>query len=269
MGLEIVKVERPGAVGLHIPPDIGTQFESIWQAVKRRPAAALVAAPFVVGGAAATAAATTIAIAAIGVNELVVRANDRRYLDGRADKNVETLRLLSTTDLTDIRGKTLQSGASYIRHPVRTRREELINARSFHKVILEEQLAEIVEFIRSRLNATSIVISAVSEKTGAFVAGGSINSLSIGARLGLTNKQHYALKFDTRTPIRVVPRRSLVWINDFPVLQASLAEARDGRCIIEETADLEFDLNAEAAGSLGIDARWVSKFSLSIEVEFT
>ena len=267
MSLEIVRVEKAPLIERYVPPPIESMATKVVNTVKRRPALALAAVPLAPIGPAATLVAAGVAAAGIVIQEVVLHRRGAPPA-GVEERDVERLYASDLVGRTDIRGSTLQNGTFYIRHPIHARRDTLIPARSFHKIILEEQLTEIVKHIRAQLAATSITIDATSEKTGAVVAGGSLHSTSFGAKLGLTKRTRHAHRFETRSPVRVAADESLVWIRHFPVLAATLDQARDGKYETVETTDLEFGLSLTVGTALGIDVRWLSSFSLSINVEF-
>lgn len=267
MDLQIVRVERAARLEPYRPPEPESAPLKAWNFFKRRPALALAVAPVAVSGAMATGIAAGVAGIGIAAQEYVLRSRHDREVN-YDEREIERLYASDIAGKTDVRGKTLQYGNFYVRHPIDARCETLIPARSFHRIILEEQLAEIVEYIRSQLSATRITIVATSEKTGAFVAGGSIHSVSVGSRLGFGRREGLAYEFTTRSPVRVELKRPLPWLRDFPVLVASLAEARDGEFQRTETTDLEFGLSLDAVTLLGVDVRWVSRFTLDIRVDF-
>ncbi len=68
-----------------------------------------------------------------------------------------------------------------------------------------------------------------------------------------------------RVPLGQLP---LLWIDQFKIIQESVKGANAGIMVFEDSADLSFGLNAKFAKTIGIEANWLSKKQVTVNVKF-
>lgn len=231
--------------------------------MESRPHLALLAAPavFISAPVSGIVAAAATALAATG-------ALEARHRMLRREDGITAIPFLDAVDLYDVAGAPLKPGRVYARHPKATKADRLIVAKDLHAFIVREQIAEIVQYMRSRLHLSSLKVSVSSSQSGRFFAGGTLKAVPFSARISGKKEEAYAVEWSSHRPVRMAHDGPLIWIDDFPEIKAAAEKARHGRMKVSQSADLTFDIEAQAAKVAKIDSGWLSTFEFVVEAEF-
>lgn len=157
-------------------------------------------------------------------------------------------------------------GSFYIAHP--KQKNLLIPTSSFHGSIAKEQMSDIVAFLRSKLPVTRIEVVMEDLKRGG-LNGRAPQSGVDDAGLNFEHLRVLRLLAEYNEPKRVpLGQLPLLWIDQFKIIQESVKGANAGIMVFEDSADLSFGLNAKFAKTIGIEANWLSKKQVTVNVKF-
>ncbi len=224
--------------------------ENGWKAA----GAAIIAAPIV---------PTAVGATLVGAGLVSGVQNGVAWL--RGSDTIEKVELGKAGALHDEQGQSVQVEKTYAVHPDEARSNLVILASEFYNVIVAEQIADLVAFIRGAVRAESIKIEVVSEKAG---EGGFLSNLGFGvkAKGGVTKQHSVELHYDEP---EVVPlAEPPFWLRLFPEIKASVRAAQKGTMKRSMSVDTTFGMTASTAKQAGIDVSWLGRQRFDIEAKF-
>jgi hypothetical protein len=224
--------------------------ENGWKAA----GAAVVAAPII------PAAVGTIAVGAGLVSGV---QNGFAWLRG-AD-TIEKLEYSKAGGLRDEHGLPVQVNVTYAVHPDVAKPNSVVVASEFHHVIVREQIADLVAFIRSAVRAVAIRIEVESEGSGK-AEGSFFSRFSLKADGAVTKRHSIELEYDD--PRKVEATERPYWLRLFPEIVAAFNNAERGTIKRSVSVDTTFGLSASLAKQAGIDLSWLGRQRFDVEAKF-
>lgn len=220
-------------------------------------AAAIAATPIVAVAAIPTAATLgTVAVASV-VADL--------YL---GDKQIKQVPVKEVAALRDPDGEIPGVNEIYAFHPDRSRERLVIPASTFHSVIISEQIADLVAYIRATVAAKEIRIGVYSENGAKMAVSAPVkaNDLEIQAHAGST--RHHSVELRYEEPEVIAIEGIPFWMRAFPEVVAAFQGATRGSVTRSVSVDTSFGLSASLAKAAGMDANWLGRQRFEIEARF-
>ncbi len=260
MSLELVRIERNAGLKKAAEP----LRDKALRLVKERPYLAVAAVPLAVAKA-GPVIATSVAAAAAGVVAGGEWRFRRRPLDGVATISKSELKFYRA-----VGGDHLREGVVYARHPKVGRRDLLIPAKQFHRHVVNEQIADLVTYLRSTVRITSLKIYIRSESGFTVRADGSLKGIPLTSRLmgGKVEETAFEQTFERPARMTSLDAARYVWLADFPHIQAAAQNARHGTMRFGQTFDYSFGLDIGVAKAAGIRTDWLSTYTFEIHAAF-
>ncbi len=169
----------------------------------------------------------------------------------------------------DPRGHDLVDDTYYVRHPKKIRTDCLIPARDFHRYVVQEQIADIVSFVRANTAVRKINVSISNAKEAKVEAGGVLDGLNVEGKATVKLLNTHEVLIDCTEPLKPSEkRREFVWMEDFPTTVTAIDNVAGGIVEIHERFDLSFGLSAEIAGMARISTEWLSNYQYNVRCEF-
>lgn len=219
--------------------------------------AAVVATPIVAAATIPTAATLgTVAVASI-VADL--------YFGGKQIKQVP---VRDVAVLRDPDGEVPTVNEIYAFHPDRSRERLVIPASTFHNLIIGEQIADLVAYIRSTVRAKEIRIGVYSENGAKMAVSAPLKAsdLEIQAHAGST--RHHSVELRYEDPKVIAIEGMPFWMGAFPEVVAAFRGATRGSVTRSVSVDTSFGLTASLAKAAGMDANWLGRQRFEIEASF-
>ena len=220
-------------------------------------AAAIIATPIVAISAIPTAATLTGVVVVSAIADLWL-GNDK----------IKRIHAGDALVLRDPEGEAPEANRIYALHPDRSRESLVIPASSFHSLIIGEQIAHLVAFIRGTVAAQEIRISVFSENGATVAVAGpaQANDLNIKAHAG--SVRHHSVDLRYEQP-EIIQRDGVpFWMKSFPEVVAAFHGASKGSVARSVSIDTSFGLSASLAKSAGIDTNWLGRQRFDIEAKF-
>lgn len=224
--------------------------ENGWKAA----GAALIAAPIIPAG---------IGAVAVGAGLVSGVQNGIAWL--RRTDSIQKIELSTAISLHDGQNKPLQVDQVYAVHPDETRPNLVIVASEFHNVIVGEQIADLVNFIRSSVRANSIKIDVESERQGS-ASGGFLSRFSFKAEA--SSRKHHSVDLEYDDPSIVPSSAKLFWLHLFPEVIAAFQGAQRGSVRRSVSIDTTFGVSAALAKHAGIDTSWLGRQRFEVAAKF-
>lgn len=183
----------------------------------------------------------------------------------RGTDTVEKLEYSKAQALRDEQGLPVQVSRTYAFHPDEARLNLVVSASEFHNLIIGEQIADLVSFIRSSVRAESIDIEVEAEKAGK-AAGGFLSHFTFKAEGGVAKHHSVQLRYDD--PEIIAAEERPFWLRLFPEITAAFKGAQKGCVKRSVSVDTSFGLSASGAKQAGIDLSWLGKQKFNIEAKF-
>lgn len=206
-----------------------------------------------------------VGVGAVAVGAGLVSGVQNGVARLRGTDAVEKLEYSKAEALRDEQGLPVQLNRTYAFHPDETRLNYVISASELHDLVVSEQIADLVSFIRSSVRAVSIEISVESERSGKAV-GGFLSLLKIKAEGGVA--KHYSVRLRYSDPEVITSEERPFWLRLFPEIVAAFKDARKGCIKRTVSVDTSFGLSASVAKRAGIDLGWLGKQKFNIEAKF-
>lgn len=219
--------------------------------------AAVVATPIVAVAAIPTAATLgTVAVASVLAD---------LYL---GDKQIKQVPVRDVAVLRDPDGEIPNVNEIYAFHPDRSRERLVIPASTFHSLIIGEQIADLVAYIRATVAAKEIRIGVYSENGAKMAVSAPVKAsdLEIQAHAGST--RHHSVELRYEDPEVVAINGTPFWMRAFPEVVASFHGATRGSVTRSVSVDTSFGLTASLAKAAGMDANWPGRQRFEIEATF-
>jgi hypothetical protein len=235
----------------------------ILRRVRERPYVAAAAAPIALVGAGplVLGSATAAAVAFIAGGEW-------RH-QRRSNTGIVIIDPAEAARFRALGGDVLREGPVYARHPKPSKRDLLIPAKRFHQHIVNEQIADLVTYLRSTVHVSVLEIRIRSEKGVTVGSNGILKSIPLTARLTGKASDETAFSQSFNRPSRLTaPLADGDWLADFPHIVAAAEKARHGFMRLAQTFDFSFDLEIGTAKVAGIKADWLSTYTFEVYAEF-
>ena len=155
----------------------------------------------------------------------------------------------------------------YIRHPKQYMDRYLIKADTFLQYIEQQQLAEIIAYVRNNCNPHRIFIE--TSNTSGFKGGvngriqwkaqpasdsNNTGSINIGTNASL--RQHSYNRIEIICTNRIKPSeqvKNFIWIDDFSVLKIAIDNYENEKISIDQEIKRSWNISAELASFIGLD----------------
>lgn len=219
----------------------------------------------VAGAAVVAAPVIPVGVGAIAVGAGLVSGVQNGFAWLRGSDTIEKIEFSKSTSLHDEHGLPVQPNQIYAIHPDETRANLVIVASEFHNVIVSEQIADLVCFIRGAVRAASINIEVESERNGK-ISSSFFSRFSLNAEGGVAKHHSVELKYDE--PEIVAPTEQPFWLCLFPEIVAAFRGAKRGSVKRSVSVDTTFGLNTSLAEQAGIDLNWLGKQKFVVEARF-
>jgi hypothetical protein len=206
-----------------------------------------------------------VGVGAVAVGAGLVSGVQNGVAWWRGSDAIEKREVSNAAALQDERGLPVQIAQIYAIHPDDSRPNLAIIASEFHNVIVSEQIADLVSFIRGAVRALSIHIEVESEGSGK-IGGGLLSRFSVTAEGGVTKHHSVELRYDD--PEVVVCAEQPFWLCLFPEIVAAFRGAQKGSIKRIVSVDTTFGLNATVAEKAGIDTSWLGRQRFIVEASF-
>lgn len=166
-------------------------------------------------------------------------------------------------------GEVVQQGAIYARHPKPSKQDLLIPAKRLHQVVVNEQIADLVSYLRSTVRVSRLDIYIKSDRGLNVSANGVLKAVPFRSRITGRQRDETAFHQTFDRPGRPLSNTAnYVWLDDFPHIQAAAQNARHGSMKVAQAFDFSFGIEADAARLAGIKAEWLSTYTFQIDADF-
>ena len=182
----------------------------------------------------------------------------------RGTDTIAKIEVSKASGLRDAQGLPVQAHQIYAIHPDDARANLVVVASEFHDLIVREQIADLVAFIRSAVRALSIKISVESEKKGS--ASGLFSRFSLKADGGVVKHHSVELEYEEPEVVNIVDQP--FWLCQFPEIVAAFKGAQRGTMKRNLSVDTTFGFTSSLAEQAGIDLIWLGKQRFVVEVKF-
>ena len=222
------------------------------------------------GWKAASAAVVAAPIIPVGVGAIAVGAglvsgvqNGVAWL--RGSDTIQKIEFSKARELLSEQGLPVRLNQVYAVHPDEARSNLIILASEFHNVIIAEQIADLVGFIRNAVRAVSINIEVESERN-ASVNLGFLSRFSFKAAEGIAKHHSVELRYDDPELVQLPSQP--YWLRLFPEIIAAFRGAKRGSVKRTVSVDTTFGITASNAKQAGIDLSWLGKQRFNVSVSF-
>lgn len=200
---------------------------------------------------------------AVGAGLVSGVQNGVAWLNGSDE--IRKIPLSEAKELRDEHDLPLQVDEYYALHPDESRQNVVILASDFHNVIVGEQIADLVTFIRGSVCAREIRIEVESERSGK-LGGSFLSRFSLKAGGGVTKHHSVELSYDDP---EVVPMHSEpYWLHLFPEIITAFRGAKKGSIKRSVSVDTTFGLKSSVASKAGIDGDWLGRQKFIVHAQF-
>lgn len=166
----------------------------------------------------------------------------------------------------------LREGVYYVRNPREAYTRELVVASEFHRYVLRQQAAEMIDFIRSNVQATRIEFQL--ERSGGAQVDLSATlvteagPIKVGAGASAHAGSQHRVVIECERPLKASEKRTEYgWIRDFPQLLSAVdAASGRGTLSVSEGFDYSFGLSGKVADLVGMSASWLGKHTWKLDV---
>ena len=184
------------------------------------------------------------------------------------DDKIKRIPVKASLGLRGPEGEALEVNRVYAFHPDRSRESLVIPASSFHSVVISEQIAHLVAFIRSMVAAQEIRISVISENGAAVAVAGPAQATDLNIRANASSARHHSVDLRYEQP-EIIPAEAVpFWMKSFPEIVAAFHGASKGSVARSVSIDSRFGLSASLAKSAGMDTNWLGRQRFDIEAKF-
>lgn len=165
--------------------------------------------------------------------------------------------------------QTLVDDVYYVRHPQQARTNWLIPAKSFHRYVIREQIADIVSYIRANAAVKRLHVSITNGLHGKVGAKAIVEGLAVEGDAHVSFTDSHDVTIECGTPLKSSQkRRDYVWMEHFPTTVAAVDQFADGTIDIDERFDFNAGLDAKVADMLDIGAEFRRSYHYHVRCEF-
>jgi len=218
----------------------------------------------VAGAAVVAAPVIPVGVGAIAVGAGLVSGIQNGVAWMRGSEKIDKLEFSKSEDLRDEHGMPVQINRIYAFHPDEARQKLVIIASEFHNVVISEQIADLVSFIRGSVRAVSIYITVESERKGK--VGGLLSRFSFKAEGSVA--KHHSVELHYDDPEILPSTERPYWLCLFPEVVAAFRGAQKGSIKRSVSVDTTFGLNSSLAEQAGIDFDWLGRQKFNVEARF-
>ena len=166
-----------------------------------------------------------------------------------------------------INEKSLKQKQYYIRHPKKTNRSLLIEAKAFYDYIEEEQKDELVDYILSHCPAKHIKIERIDVVKANGKASAQMDGLTPKGSLDAEIAKKDIYNYKNPKGIKTEPTHDqYVWLNN-SIMRSISALTEGGSLTQTYESDFTFGLSVGEAKTIGLDLSKHKKYTYSILVE--
>ena len=163
--------------------------------------------------------------------------------------------------------KSLQSRQYYIRHPLATKRNLLIESENFYNYIDEEQKEEFIHYIMAYCPVKKLMIERDETSSADVKAKGNIkfSELKGGASVESFQGKYFEATYPNGIK-KIKPRENYEWIDSS--LLSSIKHMTEGSVLTQRyEMDFRFGLDVSEAKTLGLDMNHYKKFVFTVHIE--
>ncbi|MDI1291462.1 MAG: hypothetical protein PSV18_01805 [Methylobacter sp.] len=169
----------------------------------------------------------------------------------------------------DPRGFALEEDTYYVRHPKKIKTDCLIPATEFHRYVVQEQIADLVSFVRANTSVRKLHVSIGSKKEAEAQVSGILEGIKLEGKALLKKVNYHEVLIDCIEPLKPSERkREYVWLDDFQSTVTIIDNISGAASVtVKEHADLSFGLSLKVADQVGISGDWLSSFEYNFYCE--